>query len=170
MSINKDIVITVYGHDRVIDKIAVGVFDINDADAYCDTINKFDLKENTWVFAKTISENIPYSLNSFLPMKFDVLVEQLDERALQLVLREFNFQELVRVLKDEKESVKEKIFRNMSKRAEKMLREDMECAGPVLETLVKESQEKFVNVVRYLAETGEISLYRSKDHSGDVLT
>ena len=165
MSNNKDIVVTVYGHDRIIDKIAVSYSENIDADTYCDTINSLDLNENSWVFAKTITENTPCSLDSLLPMRFDVIVEQLDARSLQSVLREVDSQELAKVLKGASESVKEKIFNNMSVRAVQMLKEDMEYMGPILKTDVKESQEKIISIVRYLLETGEILI----NHSGDVI-
>ena len=135
------------------------------ADSYCETINNFDLEGNSWVYAKTISENTPYSLEKLLPVKFDVIVEQLDARSLQLVLREFDSRELIRALKGESEKTKQKIFNNMSERAVKMLKEDMEYSKPALKTYVRESQEKFLNVVRYFLETGEISIY----HSGDAV-
>jgi flagellar motor switch protein FliG len=166
MSKAKDIVVTVYGHNDVIDNIAVSLFDKPDsgnygsnnesnAETYCDALNKLKLEGESWVFAKIISENVPYSLDSFFSLKFDIILN-LDDRALQKVLREVDYQELAKALEGEKESVKEKIFRNMSERAALMLKEDMEFMGPVGIRDAKKSQEKIMALIRHLEQTGEI--------------
>jgi hypothetical protein len=165
MSIGSDIVITVYGHDRIIDKIAVNSFDraINqyergkdsNAKAYCDTINSLELKGNSWVFAKIVPGNAPFSLDSLFPLKFDIILK-LDDLAIQKILREVNSLELAKALKGEEETVQEKIFRNMSKNAGEMLKEDMEYMGPIRTIDSKGSQEKIVNIIRRLEQIGEI--------------
>jgi hypothetical protein len=166
MSNEKDLVITVFGHDRTIDKIGVSSFDRvvgrygayhndSNANAYCATINGLELNGNSWVFAKIVSENAQYPVDSFFPLKFDTLL-RLEDRAVQRMMRELNSQDLVRALKGEGEAIKEKIFRNMSKGAAQMLKEDMEFAGAILSSVVKESQEKIVDIIRHLEQTGEI--------------
>ena len=136
MGQGKDIVITVYGHKDEIDNIAVSLFDKpepdyygykteSNANAYCNTLNKLKLEGESWVHAKVVSENAPYSLNVFYPVKFDMILA-LHDRSLQKVLREVNSLDLARALKGEKEIVKEKVFCNMSPRAALILKEDME--------------------------------------------
>ena len=154
MGSGRDIVITVYGHEKIIDRIAVNSFE-SEAEIYCDTINALELKDNSWVYAKKISENEQYSLDSFFPIRFDIILK-LDNRSIQKVLREADSQEIAKALKGEKDDIKEKIFSNMSKRAAQMLKEDMEYMGAVEAHYVKESQEKIVNLIRILAEIGEI--------------
>lgn len=84
----------------------------------------------------------------------------LDDRSIQQVLKSVETSDLSLSLKGSTEEVSEKIFKNMSKRAAEMLREDMEFAGPVRVKDVQESQQKIVNVIRKLEETGEIVIAR----------
>ncbi|MEN3202618.1 MAG: flagellar motor switch protein FliG [Atribacterota bacterium] len=84
----------------------------------------------------------------------------LDDRAIQLVLRQVDTKDLALALKGASQEVQEKIFRNMSQRAAQMLKEDMEYMGPVRARLVNEAQQKIVNVIRRLEEAGEIVIAR----------
>ena len=81
---------------------------------------------------------------------------RLDDRSLQRVLREIELKELGLALKGATEDLRAKFFKNMSKRAAEMLKEDMEFMGPVRVKDVEEAQQKIVNVVRSLEEAGEI--------------
>ena len=84
----------------------------------------------------------------------------LDDRAVQQVLKSVESKDLSLALKGSSEDVSEKVFKNMSKRAADMLREDMEFAGPVRVKDVQESQQRIVAVIRKLEETGEIVIAR----------
>jgi flagellar motor switch protein FliG len=86
----------------------------------------------------------------------------LDDRSLQLVLREVDSKELALALKASSSEVAEKIYKNMSKRASEMLREEIEYMGPVRIRDVEEAQQKIVNVIRRLEESGEIVVSRGK--------
>lgn len=86
----------------------------------------------------------------------------LDDRSLQLVLREVDTKELALALKASSTEVAEKIYKNMSKRASEMLREEIEYMGPVRIRDVEEAQQKIVNVIRRLEESGEIVVSRGK--------
>ena len=90
-------------------------------------------------------------------------IVMLDDRAIQKVLREVDQQELAKALKAVDTEVQDKIFRNMSKRAASMLKEDMELMGPVRLKDVEESQQKIVSVIRRLEDSGEIVIARSGD-------
>jgi len=90
----------------------------------------------------------------------------LDDRSLQLVLREIESKDLALALKASSTEVGEKIYKNMSKRAADMLREEIEYMGPVRIRDVEEAQQKIVNVIRRLEESGEIVVARGK---GDEL-
>lgn len=87
-------------------------------------------------------------------------ISKMDDRSLQRVLREVEMKELSLALKGATEELREKFFKNMSKRAAEMLREDMEYMGPVRVRDVEESQQKVVNVVRALEDAGEIVISR----------
>lgn len=84
----------------------------------------------------------------------------LDDRAIQKVLREVDTQELAKALKAVDAEVQDKIFRNMSKRAATLLKEDMEYMGPIRMRDVEEAQQKIVSIIRKLEEQGEIVIAR----------
>ncbi|MDR3281071.1 MAG: flagellar motor switch protein FliG [Synergistaceae bacterium] len=85
----------------------------------------------------------------------------MDDRSLQRVLREVDLKDLGLALKGASEELRQKFFKNMSKRAADMLKEDMDFMGPVRVRMVEEAQQKIVNVVRALEEAGEIVIARS---------
>jgi flagellar motor switch protein FliG len=85
----------------------------------------------------------------------------LDDRSIQKVLREVDTQELAKALKGVDAEVQEKIFRNMSKRAASLLREDMDFMGPIRLRDVEESQQKIVNIIRKLEDAGDIVVARA---------
>ncbi len=82
----------------------------------------------------------------------------LDDRSIQLLLREVQSETLVVALKGTSEPLKEKIFKNMSSRASEMLREDLESKGPVRLSEVESEQKEILKVVRRLADEGQIQL------------
>lgn len=87
----------------------------------------------------------------------------LDDKGIQMVLREVDMKELGLALKGASDEVKEKLFRNLSKRAAEMLKEDMEYMGPVRIKDVQDAQQKVVNVIRKLEESGEIVIARGSE-------
>jgi flagellar motor switch protein FliG len=88
---------------------------------------------------------------------FDNLNE-VDDRGIQTILREISSESLVLALKGADEGLKEKVFKNMSKRAAEMLRDDLEAKGPVRLSEVEGAQKEILAVARRLADAGEISL------------
>ncbi|HQA57042.1 MAG TPA: flagellar motor switch protein FliG [Acetivibrio sp.] len=84
----------------------------------------------------------------------------MDNRFVQRFLREVDNNQLAIALKGTTEEVKNKIFSNMSKRLVEMMKEDMEFMGPVRVKDVDEAQQKIVNIIRKLEETGEIVISR----------
>jgi flagellar motor switch protein FliG len=88
---------------------------------------------------------------------FDNLME-IDDRAIQLILREVQSESLIVALKGASEQLREKIFKNMSQRAAEMMREDLESKGPVKLSEVEAEQKEILKVVRRLADEGQIAL------------
>jgi flagellar motor switch protein FliG len=88
---------------------------------------------------------------------FDDLSE-VDDRGMQALLREVSSETLILALKGADQALKEKIFKNMSKRAAEMLRDDLEAKGPVRLSEVEAAQKEILTVARRLSESGEISL------------
>ena len=85
-------------------------------------------------------------------------INDIDDRGIQLLLREISTDILVLALKGADTALKEKIFKNMSKRAGEMLRDDLESKGPVRLSEVEEAQKEIIAVARRLTDSGEISL------------
>lgn len=94
-------------------------------------------------------------------------IVNLEDRAIQRILREVDTKDLAMSLKGTKEDVKEKIFKNMSERAQAMLKDEMEYMGPVRAKEVQEIQSKIVGIIRTLEVAGEIIV--SRDNSEDEL-
>ena len=90
----------------------------------------------------------------------------LDDRSIQRVLREVDNNELAVALKSANEDVQNAIFNNLSKRLATMIREDMDFMGPVRMKDVEEAQQKIVNIIRKLEDSGEIVTSRG---GGDEL-
>lgn len=88
---------------------------------------------------------------------FEDLME-VDDRGIQLILREIQSESLIIALKGAGEELREKIFKNMSQRAAEMLREDLEAKGPVKLSDVEAEQKEILKVVRRLSDEGQISL------------
>ena len=88
----------------------------------------------------------------------DILL--LDDRAIQRVLRDVDNNDLAVALKGANEEVQNVIFKNLSKRLAAMIREDMEFMGPVRMKDVEEAQQKIVNIIRKLEDSGEIIISR----------
>ncbi|NLB18119.1 MAG: flagellar motor switch protein FliG [Syntrophomonadaceae bacterium] len=85
---------------------------------------------------------------------------QLDDRSIQRVLRDVESHDLSLALKGASEDVSHKIFANMSKRAADMLSEDIQFMGPVRLRDVQDAQQRIVNIIRRLEDTGEIVVAR----------
>jgi len=87
----------------------------------------------------------------------------LDDRSIQLVLKEIDTNSLVVALKGAPDSLMEKFLRNMSRRAADLMREDMEARGPIRVSQVEAEQKAILQVVRRLADAGEIVLTGGDD-------
>ena len=88
---------------------------------------------------------------------FDNLLD-IDDRGIQMLLREISSESLIVALKGADETMREKFFKNMSKRAGEMMRDDLEARGPVKLSEVEQAQKEILAIARRLAESGELSL------------
>ncbi|MFC6439366.1 flagellar motor switch protein FliG [Bowmanella sp. JS7-9] len=94
---------------------------------------------------------------SDLMFVFDNLAD-VDDRAMQAILREVQQDALLKAIKGASEPLREKITKNMSKRAAEMLLDDLEAMGPVRVSDVETAQKEVLAVARRLADAGEIVL------------
>ena len=82
----------------------------------------------------------------------------IDDRGIQLLLREVQSDSLIIALKGAAQELRDKIFRNMSQRAAEMLKEDLESKGPVRLSEVEAEQKEILKVARRLADEGQLQL------------
>lgn len=88
---------------------------------------------------------------------FENLLE-VDDRGIQLILREVQSESLIVALKGASEELREKILKNMSQRAGEMLREDLEAKGPVKISEVEAEQKEILKIVRRMSDEGLVAL------------
>lgn len=81
---------------------------------------------------------------------------RVDDRGIQAVLKEVENEELALALRTASDELKQKIFSNMSERAAQLINEEMEYMGPVRVSDVEAAQQKIVDIVRRLEDSGEI--------------
>ena len=91
----------------------------------------------------------------------------IDDRGIQTILKEVSNEDLLLALKAASDSVKEKIFKNMSKRAAEMIKEDLETMGPVKLSDVEQAQQNIIQIARKLADEGKIVI--AKGGGGEVV-
>lgn len=84
----------------------------------------------------------------------------LDNRAIQMIIRDCENEDLMLALKVASDEVKEIIFRNMSTRMQETFKEELEIMGPVRLRDVEEAQGRIVAVIRRLEDAGEIVIVR----------
>lgn len=83
---------------------------------------------------------------------------EVDDRGIQVILREVSTDQLLLALRGVDDALKEKVFSNMSSRAAEMLRDDLEAAPPTKLSDVEQAQKDILTVARKLADSGEIML------------
>ncbi|SDK92323.1 flagellar motor switch protein FliG [Modicisalibacter muralis] len=88
---------------------------------------------------------------------FENLID-IDDRGIQLILKEIDTNSLVVALKGAPDALLEKFMANMSQRAAQLLQEDLEARGPIRVSQVENEQKAILQVVRRLADSGEIVL------------
>jgi len=82
----------------------------------------------------------------------------LDDRAVQALLREVSSETVRIALRGANEAIKEKVLKNMSRRASEMLQDDLDTLGPVRLGEVRTAQKEILNIVWRMVESGELSL------------
>lgn len=90
-------------------------------------------------------------------------IVSLDDRTIQLILRQVQVNDLATALKGVSDGVRSRVMQNMSERAALTLSEQIDVLGPVRLHVVEEAQAGVVRVIRQLEESGEILLSRGDD-------
>jgi flagellar motor switch protein FliG len=106
---------------------------------------------------QTIEESNPELADKIkqLMFTFEDLIK-IDDKGIQLLLKEISSEDLTVALKGASETLKGKILNNMSERAAKMLKEDLEAMGPLRVSEVEKAQVKIAMAAKQLNEEGKI--------------
>jgi flagellar motor switch protein FliG len=108
----------------------------------------------------SVSEELSAEVRRLLFVFEDIT--KLDDRSIQLVLREADQKDLALALRGVSEEVKERILANMSERGAQMLIEEMEIQAPQRKRVVEEAQGRVVAIIRRLEEAGAIVIARGE--------
>ncbi len=127
-------------------KTAANILNFMDSSAETEVMDR--MRDADGVLAQQIQD---------LMFVFDDLVE-IDDPSIQALLREISSETLLLALKGADEGIKDKFFKNMSKRASEMLRDDLEAKGPVRVSEVETAQKEILGVARRMADEGQIVL------------
>ncbi len=132
-------------------------------DALVDILNRVDRATEKTIL-EDLEEQDPVLAEEVKKLMFvfeDIVL--LDDRSIQTVLKEVDMKDLALALKAASEAVMKRIVSNMSDRAAEMLKEDIEFMGPVRLRIVEDAQQRIVNIVRRLDDSGEIIISRGKE-------
>lgn len=126
--------------------------------AAAEILNFIEPSKSTAIMESIAKADEPLSTRiQDLMFVFDDLID-LEDRAMQEILRQVPADKLLLALKAADEQLKEKIYKNMSQRAAQMLKDDLEAKGPVKLSDVEAAQKEILIVVRKAADEGTISL------------
>ena len=132
-----------------------------------DMLNVMDKQSEQNIMAR-VEEKDPQLAEEIRKLMFvfeDIIY--IDDRGMQTLLKEVPNDKLVMALKTAPDEIKDKIFKNISKRAADLLKEDLESMGPVKLSDVEKAQQEIINVAKRLESEGKIMIARGGD--GDAL-
>ena len=113
------------------------------------------------------NQELADEVRSLLFVFEDIL--KLDDRSIQLILKEVETKDLALALRGASEDVTDAIMTNMSQRASEMLREEIEIMPPQRRRVVEEAQSKIVAVVRRLEDAGAIVIARGGNAEEELI-
>jgi flagellar motor switch protein FliG len=144
------------------DATAIKTAKLGGVKAAANMINLLGPKQSTMIEAIQAEDAELGELIKDALFVFDNLLK-VDDRGMQSILREVQADTLAIALKGADEEIREKIFKNMSKRAAEILRDDIASKGPVRLSEVEQAQKEILAVALRLAEEGTIALASGGD-------
>ncbi len=137
---------------------ASGTTSMGGVKVVADIMNFFDtgIEASVMEAIKEVDEDLGNEIQDKM-FVFANLVD-VDDRGIQTIMREISTDALVVALKGADTALQEKIFKNMSKRAAELLRDDLEASPPVRVSDVENAQKEILTIARRLADEGEIVL------------
>ncbi|MBR2387019.1 flagellar motor switch protein FliG [bacterium] len=122
-------------------------------------------EKNVIEMLEEVTPEVAENVRSLMFVFEDII--NLEDKAIQRILREVESKDLCLALKGVRDDIKDKFLFNMSERAQAILLEEMEYLGPARAKDVQEMQAKIVFTIRSLESSGEIVIY--KDSAEDEL-
>lgn len=116
------------------------------------------VERNVFQMLETTNAELADEVRALMFVFEDIL--KLDDRSIQLVLKDVDTKDLALALRGSSEEVSERMMENMSQRGAELLREEMEFMPPQRRRVIEEAQTKIVAAVRRLEESGEIIISR----------
>ncbi|MEZ5102671.1 MAG: flagellar motor switch protein FliG [Thermoleophilia bacterium] len=137
--------------------------------ALAEILNSADrgTERNVLEHLESANEAIADEVRSLLFVFEDIV--KLDDRAIQLILKEVDAKDLALALRGASAEVQDRILSNMSSRGAEMLREEMQFMPPQRRRVVEEAQTKIVAIVRRLEDAGAIILSRGGDSEDELI-
>lgn len=131
--------------------------------AIVDILNKADQQTENSIL-RNLEDNDPEMAQQIKNLMFLFEdIKNLDNNSIQRMVKELDSKDLALALKGASQELRDLIFKNMSERAALILQEDIDVMGPVRLRRVEEAQQRIVNIVRKLEESGEITISRGED-------
>ena len=96
-------------------------------------------------------------------------VSKLDDRSIQMVLKEVDQKDLAIALRGVEEAVRTRIFSNMSERGAELLKEEIDFQPPQRRRVIEEAQGRIVAVVRRLEDAGAIIISRGSGGEDELM-
>jgi flagellar motor switch protein FliG len=96
-------------------------------------------------------------------------VVKLDDRSIQMILKEVDQKDLAIALRGVSEDVRDRIFSNMSERGAELLREEIDFQPPQRRRVIEEAQGRIVGIVRRLEEAGAIVISRGSGGDDELM-
>ena len=134
------------------------------------------IKENLYIGGSDFAKNAVHNFRTTTPVlktKLDKCLFEikdivyLRDRDIQKILRDMDQQQIATILKYESKEVQNKIFRNMSERASKMLQEDIQVMGGISQNKLDTCRAKMINTILRLEASGHIEIF-TKEKFGEL--
>ncbi len=149
--------------DIIKEKRSIVTHEIGGVEFLADMLNRIGGMRSQFIL-DNIEEDDPV-LASEIKQKMFVFddITLVDDRGFQQVLRRIDVRELAMALKAATETVREKVFKNLSERAGEMLKEEMEVLGPVRMKEVEHAQQLLLKIIQDMESAGELIVSRGGD-------
>ena len=149
--------------ERILERRFAGIMSQNEVqnmvggvESLAEILNRVDRNTEKRILEdlEAIDQTLATDIRNLMFVFEDIV--RLDDKSIQRLLREIDTKDLGLALKGANDDIRSIFFKNMSEKAAKLLKDDIEMMGPVLMKDVSEVQTKIVGVVRSLEQAGEI--------------